>query len=258
MSFSVFKVKILIFDLVQKLFLLCGAYIRPKRNVLSREVVDFLTPKHIGIENILVGDGNDGSYVLPDDLDGITYCFSPGVGPTSQFEAFLFDTFGIKSFLIDASVKSVPSDRFDFFEFDEKFLGASSYGRVVSLNDWINSKGPEIQTRDLLLQIDIEGSEYASLLATDDEVLKRFRIIAIELHYLDLLNVEVFANVFEQFIQKISANFVVCYARANDCCGYVKVGNYKLPRVMELTLIRKDRIVELSDKPVTNFTIRNT
>lgn len=258
MSFSLFKVKIKIFDLVQRSFLLCGAYIRPKRCVISREVVDFLSPKHVGIENILVGDGNDGSYVLPDDLDGVTHCFSPGVGPTSQFEALLFDTFGIKSFLIDASVKRVPSHRSDFFEFDEKFLGASSYGRVVSLNDWIRSKAAEIKTHDLLLQIDIEGSEYASLLAADDEVLKRFRVIAIELHCLDLLNVEVFANVFEQFIQKISANFVVCYARANDCCGYAKVGNYKLPRVMELTLIRKDRIVELSERPVKNFTIRNT
>lgn len=35
---------------------------------------------------IRIGEVHDSSYIIPDDLEGITACFSPGVGPSSSFE----------------------------------------------------------------------------------------------------------------------------------------------------------------------------
>ena len=191
---------------------------------------------------VLIGDGRDGSYVLPDDLKGIKFCFSPGVGPTSQFETEIFDIYGIHSYLIDASVNSVPGERNDFYKFERKFLGATSYNEFISLDDWVNENDAMFEKNDLLLQMDIEGHEFVSLLAADDQTLCRFRIIAMEIHFLDLLNLDLFSSIFEQFVRKLDKYFVVCYARPNDCCGFVSVGPKKLPRVMELTLIRRDRI----------------
>ena len=173
-----FKVKMFILDKLQNLLLIFGAYIRPRRLKTSDFITSFLEPKNVGLEMVLIGDGRDGSYVLPDDPKGIKFCFSPGVGPTSQFETEIFDIYGIHSYLIDASVNSVPGERNDFYKFERKFLGATSYNEFISLDDWVNENDAMFEKNDLLLQMDIEGHEFVSLFAADDQTLCRFRIIA--------------------------------------------------------------------------------
>lgn len=258
MKSIIFQFKMTILDFVQNLLLRFSVFIRPARQSDLDFVFEFLQPKNIGLELFLIGDGSDGSYVLPNDLDGISHCFSPGVGPTSQFETEIFDRFGIRSFLIDASVDRVPSSRDDFYEFEKKFLGAVTYDNVISLDDWVMDKVSPSDFSDLMLQIDIEGHEYSSLLSADSSTLNRFRLIAMEIHFLDLLNIEVFSTLFTQFLRKLDRSFVVCYMRKNDCCGVVRVGERVLPRVLELTLIRRDRIVSLSNAPIEQFLIKNT
>ena len=50
---------------------------------ISREdafrTFQILQPKPTPIPLIRVGDGSDGSYLIPDDLEGISGCLSPGV-----------------------------------------------------------------------------------------------------------------------------------------------------------------------------------
>ena len=250
------KIKMRFFSLLQNFLLIFGIYARPRKIPSNNFIFDYLEAKNVALELIMVGDGTDGTYVLPNDLAGVEFCFSPGVGPTSQFEEFLYDHFKIKSFLIDASVEKVPSSRTDFYNFEKKFLGAFTHADTVCLKDWVNEKVGAL-SQDLLLQMDIEGAEYASILESDDDTLKRFRIIALELHGLDLLNNQVFASMFEQVLRKLSQNFIVCFARANDCCGEVSIGGTKLPRVMELTLIRKDRVHSIVNDPIRSFAIAN-
>lgn len=45
-----------------------------------------LSPWHAGHEMIRLGEDRDGGYLVPDDLDGIRACFSPGVDLASHFE----------------------------------------------------------------------------------------------------------------------------------------------------------------------------
>lgn len=233
-----------------------GIYLRFKKTFPIEFILDFLSPKNVSMDLIMIGDGNDGTYVLPNDMYGIDFCLSPGVGPTSQFEEQLYDQYKIKSFLIDASVESVPSNRSDFFQFEKKFLGATSAGDTICLTDWVSSVNKD-PSRDLLLQMDIEGAEYASILAADKVTLRRFRIIALELHSLDLINVQPFGSLVEQVLKKLSDDFIVCFARANNCCGEVSIGRSKLPRVMEVTLIRKDRVKSIISDPIKTFEIKN-
>jgi hypothetical protein len=254
-----FKIKMFILNLFQRLALFFGAYIRPSRVNDISFIVNFLKPKNCGIELVMIGDGKDGTYVIPNDLIGIEKCFSPGVGPSSQFEEALYDSYGIKSYMIDASVASVPSIRDDFYVFEKKYLGASTYENFIDMNTWVNKYVDENSNEDLLLQMDIEGAEYSALLSCPAQVLNRFRIIAIEMHFLDALNLEFVASIFEQTIRKLETNFQVIYVHANDCCGFVSVGSYTLPRVIEVSLIRKDRIKDYdNDNSKSNsFVIKN-
>lgn len=205
----------------------------------------------------MIGDGTDGTYIIPDDLQGIQKCFSPGVGPSSQFEESIYDRYGIKSYLIDASVSKVPSDRSDFYVFEKKYLGASTYDNYIDLDTWVATYAGENPKEELLLQMDIEGGEFSALLACPNEVLNRFRIIALEIHFLDALNLEFFASLVEQTFRKLDSNFQVCYAHKNDCCGSIRVGSVVFPRVIEVTLIRKDRVLNDTKVELQNFHIKN-
>ena len=80
---------------------------------------------------IRIGGEADGGYLLPNDLEGMEYCFSPGVGTVSDFENHL-STLHIKSFLADYSVESPPVQNPDFV-FDQKFLGANDSDIFMTL-----------------------------------------------------------------------------------------------------------------------------
>jgi hypothetical protein len=52
-------------------------------------LVKTLRPMDCGKDLIRIGGTGDGGYLVPDDLEGIEYCFSPGVSTTVDFETHL-------------------------------------------------------------------------------------------------------------------------------------------------------------------------
>ena len=91
-------------------------------------------PSSLDIENIRLGGDNDGGYVVPNDFQGIKYCFSPGVGSISKFENDLTKK-KIKCFLADYSVN--PKFENNLIDFDKKFIGASSYENYLKMANYI-------------------------------------------------------------------------------------------------------------------------
>jgi hypothetical protein len=67
-----------------------------------RQLIRTLRPVDCGKPLIRIGGDGAGGYLLPDDLEGIEYCFSPGVSTVADFESHLA-TLHIKSFLADYS-----------------------------------------------------------------------------------------------------------------------------------------------------------
>ena len=88
---------------------------------------------------VRIGGDQDGGYLLPDDLDGIEFCFSPGVADSASFESDLQTRFGIQSFLADASVDG-PPEGFDAAGFQKIFIGdRPNNSRFQTLEHWIAS-----------------------------------------------------------------------------------------------------------------------
>jgi hypothetical protein len=71
-----------------------------------RALLDILKPRDPGCAFVRLGGPHDGGYLIPDDLDGIVACFSPGVDQTSAFERDCLDR-GMALYLSDASVTGV-------------------------------------------------------------------------------------------------------------------------------------------------------
>ncbi|HEX5432082.1 MAG TPA: FkbM family methyltransferase [Bryobacteraceae bacterium] len=205
-------------------------------------------PVDCGIELIRIGSEMDGGYLVPNDLEGIEYCFSPGVSTLSDFENQLADAH-IKSFLADYSVDAPPVQRSEFL-FDKKFLGASDRGCYMTLETWKN-KYLNGYSGDLILQMDIEGGEFEVIFNVSGDLLSQFRIVVIEFHgmnhLLDPFGFEIYSSCFEKLLDK----FHVVHIHPNNCCGSTKTGIFEFPHVMEFTFLNKRRAPAL--KPQTSF-----
>lgn len=190
-------------------------------------------------ELIRLGPKGDGGYLIPDDLEMIHACFSPGVSLVSGFEKACAER-GMKVFLADKSVDG-PAEEHELFQFTKKFIGAISNEEFVTLDDWVSASLSE-QDSDLLLQIDIEGYEYEVFLSASKDLMNRFRIIVAEFHGLDLLWSKPFFNLASRAFDRILQTHSCVHIHPNNCCGSIKKGRMEIPRVMEFTFLRNDRI----------------
>lgn len=202
-----------------------------------QNLIKSLHPVKTKYDLIRVGGNNDGGYLIPDDLYNIVTCFSPGVDVTASFEQHLLD-WGIRSHLADASVDKVP-DNLKVASFTKKYIGGTDFGDYMTMDSWVNDKAPI--NGDLLLQMDIEGAEYKAILTTPNEVLNRFRIIAIEIHNAQHWFSPIAWEVVTAFFDKLLTDFHVVHNHPNNNCPFIDVDGLLVPTVFELTLLRKDR-----------------
>ena len=202
--------------------------------------IQLMVPVGCSRELIRIGGDGDGAYLLPNDLEGIAACFSPGVADVCGFEAELADRFGIPSYLCDASVTGDNLGLQDGAHwFSRKWLGSFDGAETQSLDHWVLASD-HAEAGDLLLQMDIEGSEYRSLLAVSDSVLSRFRIVVLELHGLAGLQSSRFLNtLFLPTLHKLHRHFDCVHAHANNCCGSLDLCGVDVPQVIELTFYRR-------------------
>lgn len=140
-----------------------------------------LKPVGTDVPMMRIGGNGDGGYLCPDDLVGIGGCVSLGAFNIKHFEDQLWVNWSIPSLLIDASSSE------DAFEtpmlngqfLDKKWLMSSSAKDAISLEEAIDHPILDA-SKDLLLQLDIEGAEYININSWSPRLLRRFRIIIVE------------------------------------------------------------------------------
>lgn len=198
---------------------------------------------YISCDLVRTGGDGDGGYLHPDILKDVSYCFSPGVDYTANFEKELSQKFNIKSFMADASVKRPPILD-ENFEFIGKFLGAKTEGDFITLSDWIKQcdlREPGAR----ILQMDIEGGEYEVLIYEDVDVIASFSCIIIEFHGLQKLFERDFLKMVSAVFEKIYKHFSICHVHPNNCCGIASLDGIDIPRIIEVTFIRNDLVDNL-------------
>lgn len=149
-----------------------------------KKLVEKLHPIAIDKVLIRVGSDADGGYVVPNDLDGMEAMFSPGVGGKLDFDMECAKK-GMKVYMADASVEG-PLQNHSNFNFTKKYIGAVNNHEFMSIEKWVDSAELS-QDSDLMLQMDIEGYEYEAIYSIPDAIMKRFRVIIIEFHQMDML-----------------------------------------------------------------------
>lgn len=191
-----------------------------------------------------VGGEGDGSYWIPDDLSGIKRLFSPGVSQEVAFDIAIADS-GIPVSMVDPSVSSPPVDH-PLFHFLQLSLASYSCAaaRKISFVDWISQELGNSDPGSVIVQMDIEGSEYEVISSISPDVLNSIGIFVVELHFLHHL---MSANGFllmAPVISKLLDNFTLVSCVPNLSCGSFWCGGARLPRMLEVTLVHSTRLSE--------------
>lgn len=196
---------------------------------------------------IRIGGDGDGGYLIPDDLVGISACFSPGVSTIAYFEEDLAAR-GIKCFLADASVDGPPVVG-PLFDFERKYLGPTIGGDFITLQDWVDRKVPV--AGDMILQMDIEGAEYRVILSSNRETLRKFRILVIEFHNLASIYDRMGLDLVNLTFSRLLEDFEIVHIHPNNRIRPVAYRDFVTPPLLEFTFLRKDRVTRR--QPVTKF-----
>ena len=235
-------------DLVRQLFLTSGKSIADATDIKDLErFVEKFRPKSVGNKLIRIGGKGDGAYLLPDDLSGISACFSPGVDVSSTFEEELAERYDIKSYMADFSVDKPPIEN-KRFHFEKKFLGNKNDEKFIRLEDWVKDNIND--NSDLILQMDIEGAEYEVIIDTPSDIFKKFRIMAIEFHCLDMIFNNNSFKMVEAVFDKLCNDFTVVHIHPNNSRPIINKNSINIPELLEFTFLRNDR-VELNDKKLS-------
>lgn len=197
-----------------------------------------------GIPLKRMGGDNDGGYLVPDCLDGLSFCFSPGVSDNSSFELECANL-GMDVFMADASVEGAAESH-ERFTFIKKYIDSYSHDEFVSFQDWFDSSGVS-PDKEGILQMDIEGFEYRVLPSVTSGILRKFRVIVLELHEVHLLWSRPFLDRFADLFSRIGQDFACVHVHANNCHPVVSCEGIGLPMTIEITLLRKDHLKQAAD-----------
>ena len=240
---KILKLDLLFLYNIQRLnrFLDHSDHIQNSNPIDVEEALKLTVPVGCSKTLIRVGGNSDGAYLLPNDLAGIEACFSPGTSNIKAFEDELAESYQIRSFMTDGSVKSESLNLVKGYQyFQEKWINGFNDKNSMTLSSWIyNAK--LVNSNNLLLQMDIEGAEYESIITTSESTLKQFRIIVIEFHNLDYLRNERFLNQrFVPVMRRILQNFDCVHAHPNNSSPLYNICGFEVPKTLELTFYRKD------------------
>lgn len=213
-----------------------------------REAAALLRPLDSGRELVRVGGAGDGGYLLPDDLDGIAACYSPGVAAQAAFEQELARR-GIAIRMADASIPGPPPGCAGM-SFERRFLGSHDVDPFTTLAAWV-ARHAEASAGDLLLQMDVEGAEYEVIVNVEPALLARFRILVVEFHDLDCLAQPFAHRLIRAALEKLAKAFVPVHLHPNNYAGIADVRGFPIPRMLEATFLRRDRCLRL--EPRTDF-----
>ena len=215
------------------------------------ELIRKLKPRRFNGALKRFGPPRDGGYLMPDDLEGVCACVSPGVADECGFELDLADR-GIASYMADASVERAPLEH-PKLHFTKLFLDSYRSDTTTTIDDFCRTIPGFAEGDDLILQLDIEGAEYRVIDSMSEALLKRFRIMVVEFHHLEQLFDRLCFDHIRACFAKMTRHHAVVHIHPNNYFKTpVRHGNLSVPSILEFTFYRRDRAA-FSDFPPLDF-----
>ena len=170
--------------------------------------------KVIGKNKILLGRKSDGCYVLLDDFENIKIAYSFGISNMIQFDDELAKR-GIDVYMYDHTINSLPYDNPKFHWSKIGICGNNERTHYLKTLDDLMKENGHISEKNMIFKIDVEGAEWNSLNDLNEDILKQFKYIVIEYHFLDSSKEELYYNVIKKVHKFHQAFHCRCHGRDN-------------------------------------------
>lgn len=203
---------------------------------------ELVRPKKLKNHNLKrYGSVNDGGYFLieQDYTDGLL--LSGGIESNNDFEYQLAES-GIQVIQVDFSIKKAPKEHPNLFFYPYKISGKIQIAVNEKTLDEILYEFEneiEVKTNSKILKLDIEGSEWDAILASDR--IQEFDQILLELHSLNRLNESSFLEKVLGCLEKIHETHFTTYLEGNNCCGFSIIAGNPIANVLEIGFAKKGK-----------------
>lgn len=197
------------------------------------------------VDKIRVGRDCDGGYVMLNSFAGLAGAISLGIADDASWDTDIADR-GIRVLQYDPSIQVSPV-RHPLVSFEPLRIASVNYTGATSIASVLQCHLPEDATDDLLLKMDIEGSEWDVVLGMSDKILRRFRQIVCEFHNLDRLTNPDFGSRAKAVFETLTRNHFVCHVHGNNCGNFVSAANVPIPESLEVTFASRTYFLPLEE-----------
>ncbi len=227
------------------------------------------------------GNDSDGGYVAPVEIiKNLDYLISIGVEDNMSFESDLMrENINLETILVDGTIENLSTP--DRVRFINKNLGSINDQNHITLEELLKN----IESENIALQIDIEYDEWEVFESIPKEILKKFKLIIVELHivFIDeemILKSQKLSPYFTKFykntykkinkvilekynnvLNKILTNFSVIHLHANNSLKLQKHNGVSFPPLLEVTFLNNTEIKKSElysgELPIKNLDLPN-
>jgi Methyltransferase FkbM domain len=187
------------------------------------------------------GRNADGGYVMLDSEIENAIAYSLGVNDEISWDVDMVSS-GCQVFQYDHTVKAAPFMHPSMHFFKIGIAAESSLDGVFkSIEDLIEENGHQ-RRHDLILKMDIEGSEWDVIREMKQSALEQFSQIVIEWHFPDFSNIadlEQLESVLS-ILRKLNHTHQVIHIHANNEGRMGLIGGVSIPEGIEVTYVRRD------------------
>jgi hypothetical protein len=207
------------------------------------EALALLRPFDIDKAKTRLGPPADGGYIFVDDISPDQAVVSYGISTEYSFDAEMAGK-GHDVYMFDHTIAGInaTSNRMHFFR--EGVAGMNDpAASLYTIEDHLLRH--EILGDRLILKMDVEGAEFAALIAVPDHILERFEQIALEVHGLHLLEDFTYRETFCAAFRKLNRIFTLFHVHANNFDGpngFHFVSGVPVSSLLELSYVRTDTV----------------
>ena len=200
--------------------------------------------KVIGKNKILLGKKSDGCYVLLDDFENIKIAYSFGISNNIQFDYELAKR-GIDVYMYDHTINSLPYNNPKFHWSKIRICGNNNRTQILKTLEELIKENGHISEKNMILKIDVEGWEWNSL---NEYILRQFKYIVIEYHFLELSKEELYYNV----LKKVHKSHQVFYYKCNGRNTISPLKNRIIILIKKIQFIQFLNSIMLGQKIIIN------
>jgi Methyltransferase FkbM domain len=209
----------------------------------ARSILSLVSPMDVVGGNLVrMGCPNDGGYVLLESGLREAVAYSLGIAGDVSWDLEMAGL-GCQIYQYDHTIEALPQEHPAFHWFRIGIAAQDSADGTMCRLDTLITRNGHAGRNDLVLKMDIEGSEWDLFEAMPVETLRQFSQIVMEMHHFAVAANHpsglLYLKKFEAVLRKLDATHQAVHIHANNNGALAIIGGTIIPDLLEMTYVRR-------------------